>query len=79
MQVRKKLLTLAVSLFSCEAGRREQVVGGAWGGRMAFRSFLPSNGERSVSQTHSELVPVWNVGPHIHVSMAATVGQSVGG
>lgn len=55
-----------------ELGRGEQ-------GRMAFRWFVPSNVERSVSQTHSGLVPVWNVRPHIHTSMAVTVGQSVGG
>lgn len=46
---------------------------------MAFRWFLPSNVERSVSQQHSGLVPVWNVRPHIHTSMAMTVGQSVRG
>lgn len=44
-----------------------------------FRLFLPPNSEQSVSQTHSGLVPVWNVKRHIHVSMAVTVGQSVGG
>lgn len=46
---------------------------------MAFRLFLLSNSEHSVSQTHSGLVPVWNVRRHIHVSMAVTVGQLVNG
>lgn len=52
--------------------------GGVGGVEWLSAFFLPSNSERSVSQTHSGLVPVWSVRWHIHKSMAVTVGQSVG-
>lgn len=77
MQVRKKWLTLAASLFPCEAGQRGVRGGGGVEWLSGF-SYQPTVNTQFPRHTR-DLYQFGRLRRHILVSMATTISQSVGG